>query len=80
MALAVNNIVGLVKNVPYFGFLLAIVVFLLGHTFNIAINVLSGYVHTSRLQYVEFFTKFFEGGGKPFNPFREERRYSVVKS
>lgn len=42
----------------------------LGHTFNMAINVLGAYVHSSRLQYVEFFGKFYDGDGKPFNPFR----------
>lgn len=39
------------------------------HALNMAINLLGAYVHTNRLQYVEFFGKFFEGGGKPFRPF-----------
>lgn len=39
------------------------------HVLNMAINLLGAYVHTNRLQYVEFFGKFFEGGGKPFRPF-----------
>lgn len=49
---------------------------ILGHTFNIAINVLGAYVHSSRLQYVEFFGKFFEGDGKPFVPFRKLAKYT----
>lgn len=49
---------------------------ILGHTFNIAINVLGAYVHSSRLQYVEFFGKFFEGDGKPFIPFRTLSKYT----
>ncbi|MGO0916351.1 V-type ATPase 116kDa subunit family protein, partial [Clostridioides difficile] len=40
-----------------------------GHTINLLINALGAYVHTSRLQYVEFFNKFYEGGGVPFVPF-----------
>jgi V/A-type H+-transporting ATPase subunit I len=49
---------------------------ILGHSFNIAINVLGAYVHSSRLQYVEFFGKFFEGDGKPFMPFRTLSKYT----
>lgn len=49
---------------------------ILGHSFNIAINVLGAYVHSSRLQYVEFFGKFFEGDGKPFVPFRTFSKYT----
>lgn len=43
------------------GVILFIVVFVFGHTFNLAINLLGSYVHTNRLQYVEFFGKFYEG-------------------
>jgi V/A-type H+-transporting ATPase subunit I len=52
---------------------------ILGHSFNIAINTLGAYVHASRLQYVEFFGKFFEGDGKPFTPFRTISKYIVQK-
>lgn len=45
------------------------VVFLVGHTLNLAINLLGAYVHTNRLQFVEFFGKFYEGGGRAFSPF-----------
>lgn len=48
---------------------------ILGHTFNMAINVLGAYVHSSRLQYVEFFGKFYDGDGKPFNPFRIKTKH-----
>jgi V/A-type H+-transporting ATPase subunit I len=36
--------------------------------FNLVINVLGSFIHAGRLQFVEFFTKFFEGGGRPFKP------------
>lgn len=55
------------------GFLL---IFVIGHTFNIAVNLLGAYVHTNRLQYVEFFGKFYTGGGRPFAPFTEKKQYS----
>ncbi len=53
--------------------------FAIGHTFNLAINTLGAYVHASRLQYVEFFGKFYEGGGQPFRPFRRKAKYVDVK-
>jgi V/A-type H+-transporting ATPase subunit I len=57
------------------GYVLMIIALLLGHVFNLVINVLGAYVHSSRLQYVEFFGKFYEGGGKAFSPFRQKTRY-----
>jgi V/A-type H+-transporting ATPase subunit I len=49
-----------------------------GHLFNIVINALGGFIHTARLQFVEFFTKFYEGGGEEFQPFRREHTYITV--
>lgn len=53
-------------------------VFLVGHGFNIVINVLGSYVHTCRLMYIEFFSKFFEGGGKPFKPLSIKNKYTKI--
>ena len=50
-------------------------VFIVGHTLNIAINLLGAYVHTNRLQFVEFFGKFYEGGGEAFAPFAAHTKY-----
>ena len=61
------------------GAILFIVIFLLGHTLNIGINALGAYVHTNRLQYVEFFGKFYEAGGRPFIPFQTANKYVEVK-
>ena len=61
------------------GAVIFIIVFLIGHTFNLAINLLGAYVHTCRLQYVEFFGKFYEGGGKAFHPFRSNTKYVDIK-
>ncbi len=55
------------------------VVFLIGHTMNLAINVLGAYVHTNRLQYVEFFGKFYEGGGRAYEPFAAHTRHFQIK-
>ncbi|HIT86300.1 MAG TPA: V-type ATP synthase subunit I [Candidatus Coprocola pullicola] len=58
----------------------AIFIGVIGHTANLLINALGAYVHTSRLQYVEFFGKFFEGGGSPFEPFKRRTKYTAVSS
>lgn len=57
------------------GLVFFIVIFIVGHLFNMGINLLGAYVHTNRLQYVEFFGKFYEGGGRPFRPFRDDTKY-----
>ncbi|MGI6030691.1 MAG: V-type ATP synthase subunit I [Eubacteriales bacterium] len=57
------------------GAIVLAVVFIGGHTFNFAINALGSFVHASRLQYVEFFGKFYEGGGEAFRPFRKNTKY-----
>lgn len=60
------------------GWILFVIVFLIGHVFNIVINTLGAYVHSSRLQYVEFFGKFYESGGKAFTPLRKRHKYVEV--
>ena len=57
-----------------------IVIAVIGHAFNFFINALGTFVHASRLQYVEFFGKFYEGGGTPFEPFKKNTKYvKIVK-
>ena len=56
--------------------LVLLVVALIGHTVNMALNVLGSFVHTSRLQYLEFFGKFFEDGGEAFTPVTPSDRYT----
>ena len=62
------------------GFVLLVVVLLIGHVLNIAINLLGSFVHTSRLQYLEFFGKFFEDGGVGFMPAEPSNEYSTVEA
>jgi len=78
IAHVVNTIAKMISGVPGLGPVLMIGVLIGGHLFNIVINALGGFIHTARLQFVEYFTKFFEGGGEPFRPFARENRYVVV--
>ncbi len=55
------------------------IVFIVGHTLNIGINLLGAYVHTNRLQFVEFFGKFYDGGGEKYSPFKADTGYYEIK-
>ncbi|MBE8538802.1 V-type ATP synthase subunit I [Geoglobus acetivorans] len=58
------------------GIVVAIVVFLIGHVINILLGILDPGLQSLRLHYVEFFVKFFEGGGKLYSPFGRRRKYT----
>ncbi|MBR3862639.1 MAG: V-type ATP synthase subunit I, partial [Clostridia bacterium] len=73
----VVNILATMKGASFIGFLIMIVVFIIGHLLNLVINVLGTFVHTSRLQYIEFFGKFYEDGGTPFNPMKVSDKYAT---
>jgi V/A-type H+-transporting ATPase subunit I len=62
----------------WLGFVVMILVLLFGHILNIMLNLLGAYVHSSRLQFVEFFGLFLKGGGKVFRPMKKERRYLLL--
>lgn len=72
---SVVNLLGTMGGVNFGGILLFIVVFLIGHVINFLVNILGTYVHTSRLQYIEFFGKFFESGGREFTPLEPKNKY-----
>ena len=55
-----------------------VVIFLIGHFFNIGINLIGTYVHAARLQYLEFFSKFYKEGGKPFKPLAYRTKFVDV--
>ena len=78
IGMAINTIAFMMVDIPVVGVLLTVVVLTGGHLFNLAINLLGGFVHTLRLQYVEFFTKFFVGGGKAFKPLSYGHKYISI--
>jgi V/A-type H+-transporting ATPase subunit I len=79
LAVVVNNFVILFKDIPFIGFILAALVFIIGHFFNMLISGMGAFIHSTRLQYVEYFTKFYEGGGTPFKPFKVITKYIKVQ-
>ncbi len=79
IAMSINIVAKLVLPVPYIGIILAILIFIGGHLFSIIINVMGAFVHSLRLQYVEFFTKFYDNGGYEFKPFSIEGYYTEIK-
>ncbi len=76
----VVNLIATMGGPTVSGFILMIFVMLIGHLLNIAINLLGAFVHTSRLQYLEFFNKFYEDGGVPFEPAVPSEKYSTAES
>lgn len=76
---SVVNQMGSLGGKSVLGAIIFIIAFVLGHTFNMCINLLGAYVHTNRLQFVEFFGKFYDGGGRAFNPFKENTKYTDIK-
>jgi V/A-type H+-transporting ATPase subunit I len=75
IAMVVNTLAQTARGIPWIGWLVAGLVFLGGHLFNLAISFLGAFVHSMRLQFVEFFTRFFQPGGKAFRPFRMEGKF-----
>lgn len=74
IGMVVNMLAGLLMG-SWIGWIFAILFLVVMHTFNLFINTLGAYVHSCRLQYIEFFGKFFEGGGREFNPLRNNTKY-----
>ncbi len=64
--------------VPGLNWFIAAIVLIIGHTGNLLINALGAFIHSARLQFVEFFSKFMEGGGKYFKPFTKKGRFIKV--
>jgi V/A-type H+-transporting ATPase subunit I len=75
IAMVINILAGLVKSIPIVGWVLMVVILIGGHLFNLLMSLMSAFIHSMRLQLVEFFGKFFGGGGRFFKSFQRESKY-----
>ena len=75
----VFNQLGSMAGTSPIGIIFFVIIFVAGNIMNLLINVLGAYVHTNRLQFVEFFGKFYDGGGREFVPLTENTKYYTVK-
>lgn len=78
IASVINTIAVMMGETPFIGPVLMVIILIVGHLGNILISCLSGFIHTCRLQFVEFFIKFYEGGGTSFKPFQREGKYTNI--
>lgn len=85
VAMVVNQICSVIRGLLNFGvvgmilgWIVSIVIYAIGHVFNLAINTLGTYVHNCRLQYVEFYGRFYEGGGRLFKPLGRDKKYTYL--
>ncbi len=74
VAVVMNTLAQMVGG-SVIGMIFAAIIFIVGHVFNLVLGLLSAYVHDSRLQYIEFYGKFYEGGGVDFRPLSIETKY-----
>jgi V/A-type H+-transporting ATPase subunit I len=77
IASAFNMIIGMIP--APFNFIFGGFIFVFAQVFNLLLSALGAYIHSARLQYVEYFSKFYEGGGKAFNAFKPKNQYIIVK-
>jgi V/A-type H+-transporting ATPase subunit I len=80
MALAFNVVAELIGGmIPVIGVVIMVILLVLSHIINLGLQALGAGVHSLRLQYVEFFNRFYEGGGQRFSPFKVNRRFTKLK-
>lgn len=74
VAMVMNKLAEMVSG-GTIGIVFSALIYIVGHVFNLVLGLLSAYVHDSRLQYIEFFGKFYEGGGVDFQPLTIKSKY-----
>ena len=82
MALAFNEVGTLISGmvpVPVLDIVLLVLIITFAHIVNLVLQALGAGVHSLRLQYVEFFNRFYTGGGHEFSPFKIKRKYTTIK-
>ena len=79
MGQVINQLAGMVLGGGGVGYVFAILLLIFAHMFNLVMGILGVYIHDGRLQYVEFFGKFYTGDGQLFVPFGCDTRYTLLK-
>lgn len=79
MGVVVNQLGAMVSAGGGIGYVFAALVLVFAHMFNLIMGILGVYIHNGRLQYVEFFGKFYTGDGKLFLPFGSDTKYVLVQ-
>jgi len=80
IAMTVNILAKMTASVPFIGVVLLLLLLIVGHIFNWVIQIMGAFVHGIRLHYVEFFGKFYSGGGDEFTPFAIKREITEIKN
>ncbi len=78
LGMAINVMAELTLQIPYIGLIVTLLLFIGGHGFNLILSILGAFVHTMRLQFVEFFPKFLSGGGRMFEPLQKEYKHICI--
>lgn len=76
---AINMMAQMLASKGIIGIILGAIIFIIGQIFNLGLSLLGAYVHAIRLTFVEFFGKFYEGGGVQFKLFRSKPKYINIK-
>ncbi len=80
VGMAFNTMAGMLGFSSFFGTFFTIVILLVGHVFNFALNIVGSFVHPARLSFLEFYSRFFISGGSYFNPFAHTRkRFKIME-
>ena len=84
IAMVINTIAEIIIGMfptplAFIGVIISIPILVGFHLFNVAINVLGAYIHNCRLQYIEFFNRFYSGGGREFSPLGGRMKYVYIK-
>ncbi len=78
VGMVMNMLAGMIQG-SVIGFILSLLIYIVGHVFNLVLGLLSAYVHDCRLQYIEFYGKFYDGGGRLFKPLSINPKYIQIK-